>query len=123
VLVSEVFGQMSVNPLDLQVIFSQMNQVGKQQTLMKESQVLRQDHASELLIKDGEKEAEDVPQNKDVSQGPGKIKDKEEKNRKKSSKEDEQKEKQKKDEKKIESKDTSNDLKDPNTGQKIDILG
>ena len=70
---------MAVNPIDLQAIFTQMNQVGKQQALIKESQVIRQDHASELVRKDGDKDAADIPNTKDLSEGPGKIKNKEKK--------------------------------------------
>jgi len=114
---------MSVNPLDLQVIFAQMNQVGKQQSLLKESQLLRQDHASQNVIKDGEKEAEEVPQSKDLSEGPDKVKDHQEK--RKSSQEEEEEEKKKDEEENGIKADfeKEDDVKDPLLGQNIDLMG
>ena len=113
---------MSVNPLDLQVVFTQMNQVGKQQSLIKENEVIRQDQASERVKKDGEKDAEDVPETKDLSEGPDKIKDQSDKkspsNKEKNKKRDEDLDK-KKEKENIQ----SNEIKDPNLGQNIDILG
>lgn len=112
---------MSVNPLDLQVNFTQMNQVGKQQSMQKDSEVIRQDQASQMVNKEGEKDADYVPETKDLSEGPGKIKDKKEKNNQK---------KQSRDKKGLENKEEneedakeSQSLKDPDLGQKIDIMG
>jgi hypothetical protein len=112
---------MPVNPLDLQVSFSQMNQVGKQQAVLKESDDVKQEQASQLLNKLSSKDTEEVPETKDVNEGAGKIKDKEkeEKNKQKKKEQEEQKEIEKN---KEEDKDKK-DLKDPTLGQKIDILG
>ena len=116
---------MSVNPLDLQAIFTQMNHVGKQQSLAKESQILRQDHASEQVNKEGEKDANDVPETKDLSEGPGKIKDEEK--RKSSDKEEEEENANDDQDRDIEEENKAlnkkNKIKDPNLGQKIDIMG
>ena len=112
---------MSVNPLDLQVNFTQMNQVGKQQSMQKDSEVLRQDQASQMVNKEGEKDAEYVPETKDLSEGPGKVKDKEEKSNKRNK--NKKSEKEEKNEEKEEEIDESKNLKDPDLGQKIDIMG
>lgn len=66
---------MAVNPLDLQTVFSHINQVGKKQALMKENEVLRQDHAGEQIVRNSERDAKEVPATKDLEEGPGKIKD------------------------------------------------
>lgn len=114
---------MSVNPLDLQVIFAQMNQVGKQQSLLKDSQVIRQDHASQNAIKQGEKEADDIPLSKDISEGPGKIKD-QQKEKGSPQKEDKEEKEKKEKEKRIKADfEKENGLKDPTLGQNIDVMG
>ena len=114
---------MAVNPLDLQVVFAQMNQVGKQQALIKESEVIRQDQASEQAHKEGEKDASDVPKTKDLSEGPGKIKDGEKK--KNASNRERQFNKEKKDDTKDKDRyvDKSEEIKDPNLGHNIEIVG
>jgi len=113
---------MSVNPIDLQVSFSQLNNVGKQQSNVKESDEVKQGLANQILHKESEKESEEIPETKDMKEGPGRIKDKQEKNDK--NKKEESKENKKENavdkEKKASEKDN---LKDPETGQKIDILG
>ena len=111
---------MSVNPLDLQVNFTQMNQVGKQQSMQKDSEVLRQDQASQMVNKEGEKDAEYVPETKDLSEGPGKVKDKEEKNNKRNKNKNSEKSVKEENDEEI---DESKNLKDPDLGQKIDIMG
>ncbi len=112
---------MPVNPIDLQAIFSQMNQVSKQESLVKESEVMRQDQAALLVNKEGTKDAEDIPLTKDLSEGSGKIKDKEKGNNprnKNNAKEDEDNLKMKK-----EDADDLENIKDPDLGQNIDIVG
>lgn len=108
---------MAVNPIDLQAIFSQMNQVGKQESAAKDSEIIRQDQANLVVDKESIKNSEYIPESKDISEGAGKIKDNEKENNPK-------KRKKKNDEKKI-SKNDKNDenLKDPELGQKIDIIG
>jgi hypothetical protein len=112
---------MAVNPLDLQVSFSQINNVGKQQSALKESDDIKQEQASQVLNKQSTKETQEVPETKDINDGVGKIKDKE--------KEEKNRSKKKKPEDKAENEDAEKkdeidkDVKDPNLGQKIDILG
>ncbi len=113
---------MAINPIDLQVNFSQLNQVGKQQSMIQGSEILRQDKASELIQKEGVKNSEEIPETKDLSEGPNKVKDE---NKKK-----EQSKKDKKQDKKAinkvnakEKEKFENNLNDPALGQKIDIIG
>jgi hypothetical protein len=110
---------MAVNPIDLQAIFSQMNQVGKQESAVKDSEIIRQDQANLIVNKESIKDSEYIPDAKDISEGAGKIKDNEKKNnQKKRKKTDKNKEKNSNQNDKNES-----DLKDPELGQKIDIIG
>ncbi|MBN2545418.1 MAG: hypothetical protein JXB50_06455 [Spirochaetes bacterium] len=110
---------MAINPIDLQVNFSQLNQVGKQQTMIQGSEILRQDKASEQIQKDGLKNSEDVPETKDLSEGPEKVK--EENKKKEQSKKDKSKERKNLKNEKKELFD--NELNDPALGQRIDIIG
>lgn len=118
---------MSVNPLDLQVNFTQLNHVGKQQSLSKESEVLRQDQASENVLKNSEKDTEDVPETKDLSEGPGKIRDKEKKKnlRKDNDNNEEARSEDNNEEKKDQNEENKEEkvFEDPNLGQNVDIIG
>jgi hypothetical protein len=112
---------MSVNPLDLQVSFSQMGNVGKQQSNVKETDEVKQSAASQILNKEGVKESDEVPETKDVNEGPGKIKDKQEKSDEKNKSKGDKLKTKGSEEEAEEEKDEK--LKDPNLGQRIDILG
>jgi hypothetical protein len=117
---------MAVNPIDLQVNFNQMNQVTKQQTLSKETEILKQDQATLLIQKEGDKNSKDVPETKELKDGPGKIKDEEKKNqlRKKKNKEKNQSKGDEDNEEDNKSNDDKvNKYKDPELGSKIDIIG
>lgn len=112
---------MAVNPIDLQAIFTQMNQVGKQEALVKESEAIRQDQAALIVNKEGTKDAEEIPEAKNLSEGSGKIKDREKGNnpmKKKDSEDD--KDNMEKKNKEI---NESENIKDPDLGQNIDIIG
>lgn len=113
---------MAVNPIDLQAIFTQMNQVGKQESLNKESEVIRQDQAALIINKEGTKDAEEIPETKNLSEGSGKIKDKEKRNNRENKEKDSDENK-----KNIKAKDNKGNekdyIKDPDLGQNIDILG
>ena len=116
---------MALNPLDLQVNFSQLNQVGKQQTLAKDSEVIRQDQLSEQVKKEGDKIVEDVPETRDLDEGPGKIKDEEKKKNLSNKNKEKKDDKDDKDDKnkKNEMTEEKSKFKDPDLGQKIDIIG
>ncbi|MCG8570611.1 MAG: hypothetical protein MJB14_10770 [Spirochaetes bacterium] len=110
---------MAVNPLDLQTNFLQMSNVGKQQALSKESQVLRQDHASENLSKTSEKNAEDVPETKQIAENSGKVKN--DGSRKQN--QEEEKNKQKKEKEKSDQQNSNLEANPSGIGQNIDLLG
>ncbi len=115
---------MAVNPIDLQVNFNQMNQVSKQQNLTKDNEILRQDNASNEIKKNSDKDSMDVPETKDLKNGPLKIKENESKKEKKKNLKNNKQNSLKVD-KKNEKKEEENkkDLIDPKLGQKIDIIG
>jgi hypothetical protein len=112
---------MPINPLELQTNFMQITQVGKLQSSLKEVEEIKENQINTMIQKEGDKEAEDIPVTKDISEGLGKIKDKEKKNNlknraKKNQEVDEDIEEE------IENKEEP-DLKNPIIGQKIDIVG
>lgn len=53
---------MSINPLELQTNFMQMNNVSKREALSKEQEILRQSHADDAIKKNENKALEDVPE-------------------------------------------------------------
>lgn len=111
---------MSVIPLDLQTNFSQINKVGKQLSLAKESEVNKQDLLNSQIQKESTKNSEDVPETKHLEDDYAKIKDDNEKNKKDN-------QKQKKEKKENDDENEKNNLilkyKDPNIGSKIDVMG
>ncbi len=66
---------MSINPLDLQTVFSHINQIGKQYALEKENSEIRQDAMTHNLNEKSKLDSEDIPIIKDLSDGVGKIND------------------------------------------------
>ena len=115
---------MAVNPIDLQAIFAQMNQVGKLEALNKDSEVIRQDQAALIINREGTKDAEEIPETKNLSEGSGKIKDKEKERGNNPENQEKESDKDKKNIKMKENEENDIDnMKDPNLGQNIDILG
>lgn len=113
---------MAVNPLDLQTNFMQMSKVGKQQSLSKEHQALRQDHASEHVQKDGTRDAEEVPHAKKIMEEGGKVKNEKEKEKERKKKEARDKREEKEEEQGDADKRAS-EVTNPDIGRKIDLLG
>jgi len=119
---------MAINPLELQTLFSQVNNVGKMQANIKEVELLKQEIATSEINKKSEKEAEDVPETKNIEKDFSKITDKEKQNKKnkerqknKYNKEDDI-EKGTEEETEIEKAEEKKE-KEPYLGSKIDILG
>lgn len=113
---------MAVNPLDLQTNFMQMSKVGKQQSLAKEHQALRQDHASEHIQKDGNKDAEEVPIAKKIMEEGGKVKNEKEKEKERRKQEAREKtEEGAEQESNIEKE--SAEFVNPDVGRRVDLLG
>ncbi len=114
---------MAINPLELQTLFSQINNVGKMQSVNKEAELLKQEIANSEISKKSEKNSEDVPETKNIDSDSSKINDKKEQNKKnKKENKNEQNEGIKEEdleEQKVENKKSKSDF----LGTKIDILG
>ncbi|MBN1799297.1 MAG: hypothetical protein JW822_12020 [Spirochaetales bacterium] len=106
---------MPILPIDLQILFSQMNQVGKEQAIQKEGHAINQSLQGMELVKHTEQEDNSVNQSKDVGEGLEKIKNEE--NKKKEERERE------KNEKKEQSQKKNKYFADPDLGKHIDIMG
>jgi hypothetical protein len=111
---------MPINPLELQTNFSQVNQVGKMQSSIKETEETKETQINSLILKEGNVEAEDIPVTKDVSEGVGRIKDEE---NKKNQNKEKRELKKKLESEKVEEPESVPDLKNPNIGSRIDIVG
>ncbi|HOF01901.1 MAG TPA: hypothetical protein PK385_10930 [Spirochaetota bacterium] len=113
---------MSINPLELQTLFSQLNRVGKQQALTKENEVLKQEILNSDIHKQGIKDSEEIPETKDLNEEFSKIKD-EEKSKEQNKKEKNEKQPDGENEESQDENQSKNVLTDPKIGRKIDILG
>ena len=109
---------MPIQPIDLQVLFAHLSQVGKEQAVQKDAAVLQQSAQAKELIEKSEQQDHSINQTKEMEDGPEKI-------------HDEKKEKQKQQQEagggqKEEQQEGSEDediLKDPDLGHHIDITG
>jgi hypothetical protein len=107
---------MPLLPIDLQTMFSHMNQVGKEQALQKDVSPLQQSLQGSEIAKDSKEIDTTVNETDEVGEGLEKIKDEEKK------KEQEQGKKQQK--KKEQNNDKQEErLKEPYLGHHIDIIG
>jgi len=113
-----------VNPIDLQTNFSQLGQVGKIQANAKDGQDLKESQINSNVQTQSDKEAKDVPVTKDISEGPGKVKDEEKEKKKQKGKElREDKENYKESDKEKEELNLNkNNIKDSKIGSNIDIF-
>jgi len=112
---------MPINPLELQINFSQIGQVAKTQSVIKDAEQLKENQINSLIEKEGEFESEDIPVTKDVSEGVGKIKDYEQKKNKKDN--NAKKEKKNEDLKEETEENEDEKLKIPRIGKNVDIIG
>ncbi|MBN2532495.1 MAG: hypothetical protein JXB88_06360 [Spirochaetales bacterium] len=108
---------MPLLPIDLQTMFSHMNQIGKEQALQKEISPLQQSLQGEEIAKDSKERDTTINETDEVGEGLEKIKDKEKK------KESEQGSGQNKKEKQKENTEQKEFFKEPYLGQHIDITG
>ncbi|GAB6089838.1 hypothetical protein [Spirochaeta dissipatitropha] len=107
---------MSLQPLDLQTLFSRMNQIGRDQAAMKNAEVHSQEAAGREIEQKTAQKSHSVQQSEEIQDGPEKVHDDDEaKNehrqgfQKRQTKEDEDEQKAA--------------LKDPDLGQNIDFTG
>jgi hypothetical protein len=109
---------MPVTPLDLQTLFSHINQVGKEQAAQKEGTAIQQSMQAHSIVKQTQVKDKTVNEAKEPDTGPAKVKD-ENKGRQNPAKQGEEK---KEDEKK--GGDAKREVvKDPALGIHIDISG
>ncbi len=108
---------MPVTPLDLQTLFSQINQVGKEQAAQKEGAVLQQSMQANTMVKQAQVKDKTVNEAKEPD--PEAVKVKDEKKNKTSLKK--QTEERKGEEKKEDAE--REVVKDPALGTHIDISG
>jgi hypothetical protein len=109
---------MSIQPIDLQTLFTQMDKVAKQKSAEKEGLVLQQSLQGALNLKKTEEKIRSVNETKEPEDGAERIKDK---NARKQGQEELA---EKKDEKKEADDEQKMDIiKDPNLGKHIDVSG
>ncbi len=109
---------MPLLPIDLQTLFAQMNQVGKEQAVQRDVSVLQQSLQGSEMVKKTEHQDNSVNETKQVGEGLEKVKE-EKKNTKR--RESKGREKEKKKDRKTSDKDDL--FNDPDLGQHIDIVG
>ena len=108
---------MSVSPLDLQILYSNLKRVGQQQASERSAEVMQQDKQAEELVKKADIKDHQVSETREIDQGTEKIKDKEKKQH-------EQPKKKNPDKQEEENKETERKFfKDPDIGHHIDISG
>ncbi len=107
---------MPLLPIDLQVLFAQMNQVGKEQAIQKNISPLNQSLRGAEIVKETEGKDKSVNETKDVGEGLEKIKDEQRKEKKKEAS-------KRKNGNKQEKKKENGIFKDPDLGRHIDIVG
>lgn len=114
---------MSVNPLELQTLFSQINRVGKQQALTKENDVLKQEILNSDIHKQGIKDSEEIPETKNLDEEFSKIKDEENGKNQKKKKKRNAGQSDETDDITQDEEQSKKIITDPKIGRKIDILG
>lgn len=105
---------MPIQPIDLQTLFAQLSNIGKEQAVAKDSSIIAQSIQGSELAKTKEHEDNSVNQAKELADGPGLIKDEKKKKRESKGEGDTDKEENKK-EKEF--------FKDPYLGKHIDLQG
>jgi len=106
---------MPITPIDLQTLYAQLNQIGREQAQNKQTPEIQASLQQLQQIQELKEKDDSVNQNKDIGEGLQNIKD------------EEKREKQKRQEKRFSSKEQGQEVKevfnDPNLGQHIDIIG
>ena len=107
---------MSVRPIDLQTLFSHMNQVGKEQANERNAAALQQAHQGQSMVRHAEEADHHINETDKTEEGLESVKDESE-GEKGSGESGTRKEQEDKEEKKREF------FKDPDLGHNIDITG
>ena len=108
---------MSVRPIDLQTLFSHLNQVGREQAHEKNAAVLQQAQHGQEMVKNAEEADHHINEAEKTEDGLESIKDEKEEKPPGGDSGAKEKEEEKKDEKKPVY------FKDPDLGHNIDITG
>ena len=105
---------MSLLPIDLQTMFSQMNQVGKEQAVQKGIPLQAQIAQGAEIVKRSEQQDSSVNQTHDVGEGLEKVNEEKEQEQRASSQEKQEKK---------ENPEKKEYFEDPDLGHHIDIVG
>jgi len=108
---------MPIQPIDLQTLFAHINQVGKEQAVLKEGQALQQAAHGNELIKEMKHQDESVNKSSKTDEDNQKIEDDQNQNNSGESFSDTEKEKQEEEKKRV------SVFTDPDLGKNIDISG
>ena len=108
---------MPIQPIDLQTLFAHINQVGKEQAVLKEGQALQQTAHGNELIKEMKHKDESVNKSSKTDEDNQKIEDNHSQNNSGEFSSDPEKEKHDEEKKKVRI------FTDPDLGKNIDISG
>ncbi len=110
---------MSVSPLDLQILYSNLKNVGQQQAAERSAEIAQQDKQADEMVRKADEKNHRVAESKDIETGIDKIKEEEQKRREGSAggKEGEHKKEE------VEEKKEKKYFEDPDIGHHIDISG
>ncbi len=109
---------MPILPIDLQTVFAQMNNVGKEQAAQKEISPQHQAMQASEMVKETDQQDRSVNQAHDVRDGLEKVREESEQQRRRREREEKEKK-----EKSDEQKRRRSCLLDPDLGRHIDIIG
>lgn len=110
---------MPIQPIDLQVLFAHLNQVGKEQAVQKNAAVIQQAAQANEMIEKSDQQDHSINETKELEDGPEKVDDK------KDHKKQHHEAGKKRDEPGQEDSEEELDdiLRDPDLGHHIDITG
>ena len=107
---------MPIQPIDVQTLFMRLSQIGKEQSLQRESAHLAQATQGKEIVREAEEQSKTVNESRDVEDGPEAIKDDQQQPREQSSGE-------RKDTRSGEDEEEQNVFRDPDLGNSVDISG
>lgn len=107
---------MPILPIDLQTIFAQMANVGKEQAVQKDIPPQHQAMQASELVRETDQQDRSVNQTHDVGDGVEKVREESAQQRRRREREEKEKEEQ-------QGKRRRSELEDPDLGRHIDIIG
>ncbi|MBN2509609.1 MAG: hypothetical protein JXB03_05005 [Spirochaetales bacterium] len=106
---------MSIKPIDIQTLFSHINQVGKEQAAQKDALLMQQTVAGSEIAEETQRQDESVNDTKATSDGPGVVDEEGSSSRHQGRKDRKKRDDSKKEQKQV--------FTDPNLGTHVDIKG